>query len=201
MASTHPPLAAAPILPHLSPSLCFLIRAPWAPEIERRGNGGIRRARWLRNSRRRLPGDDSAAATATRAALRGSTFGADQDVIVPALTEVGRRFEPGSVPAERSLPAKGQGPFGLLRRWCRAAAGADARGHHPGTAMGDIHDIGKNIVGRLFKAHGFKVIDLGKDVPAARFLKPQRRTRPTSLRPGTDEHHARRPPRRGRPDA
>ena len=39
-----------------------------------------------------------------------------------------------------------------------------------GTVKGDIHDIGKNIVISLLKAHGYKVIDLGKDVPAARFI-------------------------------
>lgn len=32
------------------------------------------------------------------------------------------------------------------------------------TVKGDIHDIGKNIVGLMLKNHGFEVIDLGKDV-------------------------------------
>ena len=35
------------------------------------------------------------------------------------------------------------------------------------TVKGDIHDIGKNIVGLMMKNYGFEVIDLGKDVPAA----------------------------------
>ena len=34
------------------------------------------------------------------------------------------------------------------------------------TVKGDIHDIGKNIVGLMLKNYGFKVIDLGKDVDA-----------------------------------
>ena len=33
------------------------------------------------------------------------------------------------------------------------------------TVHGDIHDIGKNIVKLLLENYGFKVIDLGKDVP------------------------------------
>lgn len=33
------------------------------------------------------------------------------------------------------------------------------------TVEGDIHDIGKNIVGILLQANGFEVIDLGRDVP------------------------------------
>ncbi len=38
------------------------------------------------------------------------------------------------------------------------------------TVEGDIHDIGKNIVGIMLENYGFKVIDLGKDVPSARIL-------------------------------
>ncbi len=39
-----------------------------------------------------------------------------------------------------------------------------------GTVEGDIHDIGKNIVGTLLEATGVKVIDLGTDVEAERFV-------------------------------
>ena len=38
------------------------------------------------------------------------------------------------------------------------------------TVEGDIHDIGKNIVGTLLRAGGFEVVDLGKNVPAAVIL-------------------------------
>ena len=39
-----------------------------------------------------------------------------------------------------------------------------------GTVQGDLHDIGKNLVGILLRGAGYEVIDLGTDVPAARFL-------------------------------
>ena len=39
-----------------------------------------------------------------------------------------------------------------------------------GTVAGDIHDIGKNIVGTLLAGNGFEVIDLGVDVPADKFI-------------------------------
>jgi trimethylamine corrinoid protein len=39
-----------------------------------------------------------------------------------------------------------------------------------GTVEGDVHDIGKTIVVALFKANGFDVIDLGRDVPVDRFI-------------------------------
>jgi len=40
-----------------------------------------------------------------------------------------------------------------------------------GTVEGDVHDIGKTIVVSLLKANGFEVRDLGRDVPAARFIR------------------------------
>jgi methanogenic corrinoid protein MtbC1 len=40
-----------------------------------------------------------------------------------------------------------------------------------GTVSGDIHDIGKNIVGMLLACHGFFVVDLGIDVPTTEFAR------------------------------
>ncbi|MGE5589013.1 MAG: homocysteine S-methyltransferase family protein [Bacillota bacterium] len=42
------------------------------------------------------------------------------------------------------------------------------------TVEGDIHDIGKNIVAVLLENHGFRVLDLGKSVPADRILEAAR---------------------------
>ncbi|MDX2437891.1 MAG: corrinoid protein [Acidobacteriota bacterium] len=39
-----------------------------------------------------------------------------------------------------------------------------------GTVKGDMHDIGKNLVGIMLKGAGFEVVDLGSDVPAERFV-------------------------------
>jgi 5-methyltetrahydrofolate--homocysteine methyltransferase len=40
-----------------------------------------------------------------------------------------------------------------------------------GTVQGDLHDIGKNIVTFMLEINGFKVIDLGIDVPIANFIE------------------------------
>ena len=40
-----------------------------------------------------------------------------------------------------------------------------------GTVHGDLHDLGKNLVGIMLKGAGFEVIDLGKDVPAEKFVE------------------------------
>ncbi len=43
-----------------------------------------------------------------------------------------------------------------------------------GTVKGDLHDIGKNLVGMMWKGAGFEVVDLGVNVPAARFVEAAR---------------------------
>ena len=45
-----------------------------------------------------------------------------------------------------------------------------------GTVEGDVHDIGKNIVKMMFDVAGFKVYDLGKDVPLDKFVEEQMKT-------------------------
>jgi 5-methyltetrahydrofolate--homocysteine methyltransferase len=44
------------------------------------------------------------------------------------------------------------------------------------TVAGDIHEIGKNIVGMILSANGFEVIDLGVDVPAQRIIETAKAT-------------------------
>lgn len=50
-----------------------------------------------------------------------------------------------------------------------------------GTVKGDIHDIGKNLVGMLMEGAGFEVIDLGVDVPPEKFVKAVRMENPDIL--------------------
>ena len=40
-----------------------------------------------------------------------------------------------------------------------------------GTAQGDIHDIGKNLVGMMFEGAGFEVVDLGVDIKPEQFVE------------------------------
>lgn len=50
-----------------------------------------------------------------------------------------------------------------------------------GTVQGDIHDLGKNLVSMFLTAHGFRVIDLGVDVTAERFVAAVREHQPDIL--------------------
>jgi 5-methyltetrahydrofolate--homocysteine methyltransferase len=52
-----------------------------------------------------------------------------------------------------------------------SGAGVASRGRVViGSVQGDLHDIGKNLVGIMLKGAGFEVIDLGNDVSAAGFV-------------------------------
>ena len=50
-----------------------------------------------------------------------------------------------------------------------------------GTAFGDIHDIGKNIVTAFLRGTGFEVIDLGINVPAISFIEAVKEHKPDIL--------------------
>jgi 5-methyltetrahydrofolate--homocysteine methyltransferase len=43
-----------------------------------------------------------------------------------------------------------------------------------GTVFGDLHDIGKNLTKLLLETSGFRVIDLGENVPAGKFVEAAR---------------------------
>jgi len=47
-----------------------------------------------------------------------------------------------------------------------------------GTVQGDLHDIGKNLVAIMWKGAGLRVIDLGTNVPAAKFISAINEHRP-----------------------
>ncbi|HEY7752875.1 MAG TPA: corrinoid protein [Steroidobacteraceae bacterium] len=50
-----------------------------------------------------------------------------------------------------------------------------------GTVKGDIHDIGKNLVGMMMEGAGFEIVDLGINTHAERYLEALREHRPDIL--------------------
>jgi 5-methyltetrahydrofolate--homocysteine methyltransferase len=98
-----------------------------------------------------------------------------QQVVVPTLTEVGQRFENLDIFLPE-LMAAGEAGNACSKVIEDALSQSGMQFESKGviilgTVKGDIHDIGKNIVASLFKAHGYKVIDVGKDVSAATFIE------------------------------
>ena len=94
------------------------------------------------------------------------------DGLIAAMTEVGRMFENGEfyVP-EMLISARAmKGGLAILRPQL-AAANIKAIGKVAiGTVQGDLHDIGKNLVGMMLEGAGFEVIDLGVDVSSEKYI-------------------------------
>lgn len=77
------------------------------------------------------------------------------EVFVPEVLVAARAMNAGVAILEPYLVEAGNEPIG------KAVIG---------TVKGDLHDIGKNLVGMMLKAAGFEVIDLGTDVSAEAFV-------------------------------
>jgi corrinoid protein of di/trimethylamine methyltransferase len=122
-----------------------------------------------------LGGQAQAARSTTEEALAA---GADPQEIVdramiPAMDEVGRRFEnceyfvPELLISARAMKAA----LGLLRPLLAGRGSKPVGRLAIGTVRGDLHDIGKSLVGAMLEGGGFEVVDLGVDVPAERFVE------------------------------
>ena len=94
------------------------------------------------------------------------------EALIPALEEVGARFERGDFFVPEMLIA-GKAMAGALEilRPLLAETGAETIGTVVmGTVKGDVHDIGKNLVNIMFEGAGFQVIDLGVQVAPEKFI-------------------------------
>ena len=122
-----------------------------------------------------LNGDLKTSVALTKEALAEGTDPLDLVTghMVPAMDEVGRRFEceeyfvPELLLAARAM----KGALEIIRPLL-AAMGAEPAGRVViGTVKGDLHDIGKNLVASLLEGGGFEVIDLGADVAPDKFAQ------------------------------
>ena len=102
------------------------------------------------------------------------------DGLISAMSEVGRMFEAGEfyVP-EMLISARAmKGGLAILRPQL-AAANIQAVGRVIiGTVQGDLHDIGKNLVGMMLEGAGFEVIDLGVDVSPEKYVRAVKEHQP-----------------------
>lgn len=103
--------------------------------------------------------------------------GIDADVIlneslIPAMGEVGKRFEKGEffVP-EMLISARAMKAGLAILKPYLIDSGVESAGIVAiGTVQGDLHDIGKNLVAVMLEGAGFEVRDLGVDVPPETFV-------------------------------
>jgi 5-methyltetrahydrofolate--homocysteine methyltransferase len=92
--------------------------------------------------------------------------------LISAMQEVGDRFERGEFYVPEMLVSARAMKSGLvLLRPYLVAAKVQAVGKAIiGTVQGDLHDIGKNLVGMMLEGAGFEVIDLGADISADKYI-------------------------------
>src|SRR5437762_4340892 len=98
--------------------------------------------------------------------------------LIAAMAEVGNRFEAGEYFVPDMLVSARAMKAGMERLRPHLVA-ADVKPIGTvviGTAKGDLHDIGKNLVAVMLQGAGFQVIDLGVDVSPERFVEAARET-------------------------
>jgi 5-methyltetrahydrofolate--homocysteine methyltransferase len=105
-----------------------------------------------------------------------------QEGLAEAMLEIGRRWNAGEVFLPEVVAAAEI--FKRCNEIVEPAlieAGGRTLGHLVVTATvkGDLHDLGKNMVGAMMKTAGFEVRDLGKDVPAETIIAAVREMQPT----------------------
>jgi 5-methyltetrahydrofolate--homocysteine methyltransferase len=101
------------------------------------------------------------------------------EVLIPAITVVGEKFEKKEYYLPQLLQSAEAMKAAMAELEPRLLESRGDKTDGPvfvlATVQGDIHDIGKNIFSLLLRNHGFNVIDLGKDVPAARIAEAARK--------------------------
>ena len=95
------------------------------------------------------------------------------DSLVPAMDRVSELFDTNEyfVPELMIAARAMQGCMALLNPQLKQCGIKKAGRVVLGTVQGDMHDIGKNLVGSMLEGGGFEVVDLGVNVPAETFLE------------------------------
>ena len=123
-----------------------------------------------------LKGKHTVAAELTQAAIDENVSPKEliNNYLIRAMEEIGRRFEiqqafvPELLMAGRAVKSA----LALLQPLLKGEDAASSVGTIViGTVKGDLHDIGKNLVGSMFEGCGFRVVDLGVDVDSEKFVQ------------------------------
>lgn len=125
-----------------------------------------------------LNGDAKASKELTEQALAAgvSPLALVNDYMVPAMDEVGKRFEcneyfvPELLISARAMKAS----LELIRPLLTASGATPLAKVAIGTVKGDLHDIGKNLVAAMLEGGGFEVLDLGVNVAPEQFVNAVR---------------------------
>jgi methylmalonyl-CoA mutase cobalamin-binding domain/chain len=106
------------------------------------------------------------------------------DALVEGMRIVGVDFRDGIlfVPEVLQCANAMKGGMGLLRPILAVTENSAKLGKYViGTVKGDIHDIGKNLVGMMLEGAGFDVIDIGINNPVENYLEAIEKHEPNIL--------------------
>lgn len=123
-----------------------------------------------------IAGDREKAVKVVEEALRGGLSPSDiiEKEMSPAMKEVGERFARYEIYLPEMMLSAEAWEWAMKVLEPKLLEGGKERKNIGkvvlGTVDGDIHSIGKDIVGAMLKMAGFDVYDLGIDVPASRFV-------------------------------
>jgi len=94
------------------------------------------------------------------------------DGLVPGMERIGVKFRANQVFVPEVLMAAKAMSAGMnhLRPYFQSGEVKRKGIFIIGTVMGDLHDIGKNLLGMIVEGAGWEVVDLGIDVPASKFI-------------------------------
>ena len=121
--------------------------------------------------------DEEAAVNAAKKALelKMDPYKVITDCLTPAIQEVGERFEKGEAFLPELIMAT-DAMDAAVKVLEKEISKEEREGRKKGrivlgTVKGDIHNIGKNIVGIMLKTAGYEIIDLGVDVEPSKFVE------------------------------
>ncbi|MCB8924186.1 MAG: corrinoid protein [Ardenticatenaceae bacterium] len=122
-----------------------------------------------------IDGDKNGTVESVKAALADGLSPKEilNDGMIAAMDEVGRLFEETEIFVPEMLVAARAMKAGLeLLRPYLVKSGIEPAGKVVlGTVQGDMHDIGKNLVGMMLEGAGFEIVDLGVDVAPEKFIE------------------------------
>ena len=122
-----------------------------------------------------IKGDRNKVVEMTKAALAAGVGPADvlNKGLIAGMSVVGKRFKANEVYVPEVLIAARamKGGMEILQPALVKAGVQPIATVVLGTVKGDLHDIGKNLVGMMFTGAGLKVVDIGTDAPAEKFIE------------------------------
>jgi len=132
-----------------------------------------------------IAGNVDGVAELTKEALDGGSEAQDilEKGLLSGMDVVGQRFKANEmfIPEVLRCAKAMSGAMEILRPLLIEAGAAMVGSMLIGTVKGDLHDIGKNLVGMMFEGAGFEVINLGIDVDVQQFVDAVKEHKPSII--------------------